>query len=147
MTESPEDWFWRECSRIERQSPQDRSELEAEMLEFADLRPRAGGDSSVLYYIDSYQIRPSRLASLLTKLGPPQVAAVARDLSRLYPDDMPQEQEARQAYIEARFAKIESLNLPFESSVDDPFAALDDYCLGDLVDELYVELRQEVQSS
>ncbi len=141
-TESPEDWFWSQCAAIESKPTHARSELESELLEFSDLRSRAGGASSALYYIDSYDIRPSRLASLLTKFGPPEIAAIARDLSRLYPDDMPQGQQARQAYIEDRFARIDTLGLALESNVEDPYEILDEFCMGNRVHEFYRKLEE-----
>jgi hypothetical protein len=141
-SESPENWFWSQCAAIESKPKHARSELESELIEFSDLRSRAGGASSSLYYIDSYDIRPSRLASLLTEFGPPEIAAIARDLSRLYPDDMPQGQQARQAYIEDRFARIDTLGLTLELNVEDRYEILDEYCMGNGVHELYRKLQE-----
>jgi len=143
-THPSESWFWSYCDAVEKKHPDARSELELEMLEFRDFRNRAGGEGSVAYFIDSYDIRPSRVAKFLTRFAPPEIGAIARDMSLRYPDDMPKDLAEREAYILSRFTDGAGLSLQFEwrGEEDQAYERLDEFCVGEGALELYRKLRE-----
>jgi len=121
------DQFHRLCSAIRAKSSELLSPLELEMLELDEFRGYVGGGGSISYFIENADAKPSRLASLLGKVGPPQLAAIARDSSKVFPDDMPKEFSKRQAFIEQRFEHLAELALSLEVIDETGFEEIDAY--------------------
>jgi hypothetical protein len=143
MTEdSLESWFWALCANLESKLPESLNELERGVLEFRELRSRAGGEGSAAYYTDSTGITPSRLASFLNRFATPRVAAAAQYFARLCPDDAPFDPAERGHYLENRLIHQDALGLQGEWPADvDAAEVLDTFCMGQGAEVLYRNLK------
>jgi hypothetical protein len=103
--------FYQLCTAINAKPRQGLNPLELELLELSEFRSYVGGGGSISYFIENSDAKPSRLASLFTKLGPPQLAAMVRDSSKIFPDEMPSSFSEMQAFVEQRFANLGKLDL------------------------------------
>ncbi|HSI49939.1 MAG TPA: hypothetical protein VLA61_16830 [Ideonella sp.] len=117
--------FYRLCTAIEAKPQDGLSTLELELRELGEFRSYVGGGGSISYFLENSDAKPSRLASLFTKVGPSQLAAMLRDSSKIFPDDMPSNFSEKQAFVEQRLANLGKLNL--ESFEETGFDAIDSY--------------------
>ena len=107
--------FYAICDGIRTKKRDGLTALDLEILELEQFRDYLGGGGSISYFIENADATPSRVASLLTKIGPPKLAALVRDGSKIFPDDMPKDFPERQAFIEGRFEHLNELGLGFET--------------------------------
>jgi hypothetical protein len=121
------DHFYEICRVVRTKSGDTMCTLEREILELEDFRGYLGSGGNISYFIENADAKPSRIASLFTKIGPPKLAMLARDSAKIFPDDMPKNLSERQAFIENRFEHLDDLGLSLESVGEGGYDGIDSF--------------------